>query len=245
MSDADENAKLWGSFSQANELSPAQRHRWRLVVRELAGLPDGAVVVDLGCGSGALLERIAQAVPKATLIGIDMEPQALALATRRLPTAQFVRADLDAGLRPAELNGVASAVVCSEVLEHLERPEDALVLANEILRQGGLLIVTVPSGPMNAFDRSIGHRKHYRVPELRSLLEGAGFASVRVRAWGFPFHTLFRLALAVVPAATEEFRDEKLGRMHRLAFKLLDALFYLNVRSRWVGRQLVGTGLRR
>jgi SAM-dependent methyltransferase len=241
VSGAEENAKLWGNFSLANELSPAQRHRWRLVVRELKGLPKSAVVADLGCGSGALLERIGRAYPDAKLIGLDVEPAALAIATKRLPSAQFRLADLDGNGETPELRGAADAVVCSEVIEHLETPQRALLLASDLLRAGGCLIVTVPAGPMNDFDRAIGHRKHYTVRELSELLSAAGFADVHAAGWGFPFHTLFRIALAMRPGATEHFTDEKIGGVHRAVFALLNALFYLNIRSRKRGRQLIAT----
>ena len=240
MSDAEENAKLWGNFSLANELSPAQRHRWRLVVGELKGLPKSAVVVDLGCGSGALLERISRAFPDAKLVGLDVEPAALAIATKRLPSAQFELVDLDQAATPQH-GKTADAVVCSEVIEHLETPRRALMLANELLRPGGRLIVTVPAGPMNDFDRAIGHRKHYTVKELAELLSAAGFEDVQAAGWGFPFHTLFRLALAIRPGATEQFTDEKIGGVHRALFAILNALFYFNIRGRRLGRQLIAT----
>jgi SAM-dependent methyltransferase len=238
-----ENEELWGNFSLANELSPAQRHRWRLVVHELRDLPRNGVVVDLGCGSGALLSRIGLAFPGARLVGIDMEPRALALARRRLPSAELVQGDLDADSGAVLVRG-ADAVVCSEVLEHLATPERALCLAREILRPGGRVVVTVPAGAMNDFDRAIGHRKHYRPDELTALMTGAGFGDIRASAWGFPFHTLFRIALAVAPGTTERFSDEKIGVFHLALFHLLNALFYLNMRSARFGRQLIATGVR-
>jgi SAM-dependent methyltransferase len=245
VSDAAENEELWGNFSLANELSPAQRHRWRLVVRELEDLPDRAVVVDLGCGSGALLERIGRKRPVARLIGIDVEPLALEQAGRRLPEAELVQSDLDDhSAAVARLCRQADAVVCSEVLEHLDAPERALLLAHDLLRPGGRLVVTVPAGPMNDFDRSIGHRKHYRLDELTQLLSSAGFELVRAAAWGFPFHTLFRIALAAVPQTTGGFTDDRIGLAHRSLFAFLHALFYLNVRSVRVGRQLIATATR-
>jgi len=244
VSDDAENEELWGNFSLANELSPAQRHRWRLVVRELKGLPANGVVVDLGCGSGALLSRIGLAFPGLRLVGIDMEPRALALARHRLPSAELMQGDLDADAGAVPVGGGADAVVCSEVLEHLAAPERALCLAREILRPGGRVVVTVPAGAMNDFDRAIGHRKHYRPDELTALLASAGFRDVRTAAWGFPFHTLFRIALAVAPGTTGGFSDEKIGVLHRALFGFLNALFYLNMRSARLGRQLIATGVR-
>src|SRR5256885_2123977 len=42
-------------------------------------------VLDVGCGTGALLERIAHEYPDARLAGVDPVPEMLALARRKLP----------------------------------------------------------------------------------------------------------------------------------------------------------------
>jgi hypothetical protein len=60
---------------------------------------------------------------------------------------------------------------------------------------GCTLIVTVPGGPMSAFDRHIGHRRHYSVAELRDLLESSGFSVRTAAAAGFPFFNLYRAAV--------------------------------------------------
>jgi 2-polyprenyl-3-methyl-5-hydroxy-6-metoxy-1,4-benzoquinol methylase len=245
VSDSKENEKVWSHFSLANELSPAQRHRWRLVLGALRGLPPEAVIIDLGCGSGVLLEKISRAYPAARLRGIDVEPRALAIARERLPSAELLALDLDSeNLAPPSWQGVADVVVCSEVLEHLSEPRHALALARDLLKPGGRLVVTVPSGAMNDFDRSIGHRKHYEVGELASLLTAAGFAGTNAQGWGFPFHTLFRIVLSIAPQTTDQFTDERIGVVHRALFRFLDALFYLNIHSSSLGRQLIGTAAR-
>jgi SAM-dependent methyltransferase len=242
VSGTDENNRLWDSFSRANALNPAQRHRWRLIVRELSRLPPGALVMDLGCGSGALLQGIAEKRPDARLAGVDAAPAALAIARRRLPRAQFFEADLDG--EGFSFSEPVDAVVCSELIEHLDRPQRALELARKLLRPAGLMVVTVPSGPMNEFDRSIGHRRHYSLGEMERLFEAAGFVVVRAYRWGFPIHTAFRIAISAVPAAVSQFSDEKIGFVQMAAFKTLYAAFYANIRSRHVGRQIVAVAMR-
>ncbi len=241
MSDATE--KLWGEYSQANEKNPAQLHRWRLVVNEVRKLRkhDDDVILDLGCGSGALLGRIAHDNPGAAMIGLDIEPKALAIARANLPRARFFEADLNAGRSDAlePLAGRASVIVCSEVLEHLDAPERALALARNLLRKDGHLIVTVPSGWMHAFDRAIGHRRHYTLESLESLLRDGSFTPERMYRWGFPFHTLYRMGIGAMPGSVEQFRDEAMDWRRETVFRVIDWLFRLNVRSRAVGRQLV------
>jgi hypothetical protein len=57
---------------------------------------------------------------------------------------------------------------------------------------GAHLIVTVPGGPMSAFDRHVGHRRHYTVERLAALLEATGFSVVECGGAGFPLFNLYR-----------------------------------------------------
>src|SRR4029077_19762049 len=58
------------------------------------------VIIDLGIGTGALSERCLARAPKAQVVAIDVDPEMLALAARRLPPqttlvrANFLRAPL-------------------------------------------------------------------------------------------------------------------------------------------------------
>ena len=61
----------------------------------------------------------------------------------------------------AEWAGWATHAVCSEVLEHVDEPVVLLRNARSWLAPGCRLVVTVPGGPMSAFDRHIGHRRHF------------------------------------------------------------------------------------
>lgn len=72
-------------------------------------------IVELGVGTGALSARCLKRAPKASVIGIDADPDILALAARRLgrratlQTANFVRAPLPR----------ADVVVASIALHHV------------------------------------------------------------------------------------------------------------------------------
>jgi hypothetical protein len=68
-----------------------------------------------------------------------------------------------------------------------------LKAAQSYLKNGATLIVTVPGGPMSAFDRFIGHRRHFDKETIRSVLQDAGFEATKVMLAGFPFFNLYRL----------------------------------------------------
>src|SRR4051794_41806324 len=57
--------------------------RPRLTGAVIAGLPPGGTVVDVGCGTATQAIAIARARPDARVIGVDGDPQVLALAAAK------------------------------------------------------------------------------------------------------------------------------------------------------------------
>jgi SAM-dependent methyltransferase len=149
--------------------------------------------MDLGSGQGDLLADLSRMDAWSGMLGVELSAVGVQIAARKVPTASFLQQDL---LQPVPAAcpylGWADYAVCSEVLEHLDDPLSFLRNAAALMSPGCTLIVTVPGGPMSAFDRHIGHRKHYSVAELRSLLEQGGFSVKTVMAAGFPFFNLYR-----------------------------------------------------
>jgi SAM-dependent methyltransferase len=86
--------------------------------------------------------------------------------------------DLFSELEEEELD----TVLCVNVLEHLDRPEIAVRGFHRILPPGGKALILVPAhGSLySAMDKAIEHRQRYEGPELRALLEDAGFEVERL-----------------------------------------------------------------
>ena len=59
----------------------------------------------------------------------------------------------------------------------------------------------MPGGPRTAFDRYIGHRRHFRPAALRRVLEQAGLDVEHVRGTGFPFFNLYKLVVLLAGEA--------------------------------------------
>jgi ubiquinone/menaquinone biosynthesis C-methylase UbiE len=121
-----------------------REERWRsALVAQVAPTCDD-VIVDVGCGTGSLLLRLAEAAPSARLIGIDPDPAILARARKRLAAAGlsaelhqgFARgvADLIAGPSPTKL---VSSLVFHQV--PLEEKRAAFAAAYRSLGKGGEL----------------------------------------------------------------------------------------------------------
>jgi hypothetical protein len=81
-------------FPTRRRMDQVHRPIVALALRELAGR--GGDVLDLGCGNGALLRRLARGDARAVPFGVDVEAGSVAHAKELLPrfAANFVRADL-------------------------------------------------------------------------------------------------------------------------------------------------------
>jgi 2-polyprenyl-3-methyl-5-hydroxy-6-metoxy-1,4-benzoquinol methylase len=97
-------------------------------------------LLDVGCGSGLFLERMRGFGWQVT--GVETNPRARAVATRRLGAGAPIFADLsDAALAP----GSFDAITLSHVIEHVEDPMNTLRRCATLLSPGGLLVCVTPN----------------------------------------------------------------------------------------------------
>jgi len=169
----------------------------RRTVHELH-LPPGSRVFDLACGTGDLCRELARAGHLA--IGFDFAYGMLAHAATEAP---LVQADV---LRLPVRDASADGVTCGFALRNVESLESLFGELGRIVRPGGAISLLEASRPDNALMRA-GHSVYFGrvVPviggilsdrdayaylprsmaylpppdELRSMLRGAGFPSVR------------------------------------------------------------------
>lgn len=117
-------------------------------------------ILDAGCGQGPY-RPVAESVADS-YESLDVE--------RKLDDQTFVG---DIQSMPEVESERYDTVICSEVLEHVPRPSDALSEVQRILKPGGILILTVP------FLARLHDEPHdfYRYTQhgLRYLLEANGF----------------------------------------------------------------------
>jgi SAM-dependent methyltransferase len=236
----------WEQYAEAAGLNPGQRMRHDLIARLLCEIPDvtRGRIFDLGSGQGDLLQKLRALWPEAKFLGAELSESGVAISRRKVPQATFFVADIfhpPAGLNDFE--GWATHAVCSEVLEHVDDPASFLKQARKYLAPKAKLIVTVPGGPMSAFDRHIGHRRHFDRREMRALLEQGGYAVERVYLAGFPFFNLYRfLVIARGRRLAQDVETQSRGISSGAAsfmMKLFRLLFRLNLRDSPFGWQVV------
>jgi len=114
----------------------------RRLKRHLAKLSPGSVVLDMGCGTGALTELLA--IEGFYVVGIDRSEKMLEIARRRCarlaPRIRFLHQDLAAPI-PRDL-GCRAAVACGDVVNHvssIERLTAVFSRAEDALDPGGFL----------------------------------------------------------------------------------------------------------
>jgi SAM-dependent methyltransferase len=239
----DDWDRHWARYAEAVELNPAQDFRRRLIIDALGIERPGARVVDIGSGTGDLAAELLQDLPSPEVLGLELSETGVELARRKVPSAMFLQRDLlsDAPVS-TEHEQWADHAVCSEVLEHVDDPTTLLVNARAYLAPGCRLVVTVPGGPMSAFDRHIGHRRHFRPADAGRLLEAAGYEVESLRGVGFPFFNLYRFAvIAAGRRLIESEREEGSppGRLIRVAGSTFHALLDHNRGGTRLGFQTI------
>jgi SAM-dependent methyltransferase len=140
-------------------------------------------VLEVGAGIGNISGRLMGR--RVVYVAAEKDPLHLhALRNRflRTPNVKVQRVDPEV---PSDLAGLErnfDTVLCLNVLEYLDSPENLIAALRATLKPGGNLIILVPRGPglFGSLDRSLGHKRRYSPADLRSLLVAQGFSVEQV-----------------------------------------------------------------
>lgn len=138
------------------------------VLGTLRALRPGSLL-DVGCGRGAFLFPLLQALPELCVLAVDRRPAVLSevAALRRGGLERLAGAAMDVN-RLALAHASFDVVTLLEVLEHLPDPAAAAREAVRVARR--FVIASVPSQP----DDNPEHLRLFTVTELSALLMAAG-----------------------------------------------------------------------
>ncbi len=138
--------------------------------------PAGAHVLEAGCGIGAQTVILAANNPQTHFTCIDIAPQSIALATQAaaqatLKNVTFKVADI---LNLPFAEGSFDHVFVCFVLEHLNRPMDALLNLKHVLKPGGTItVIEGDHGSTFFYPRSeLAHRTIQCLVELQARMGG-------------------------------------------------------------------------
>lgn len=130
--------------------SPKYEFDWGIDRIISARIPPGAVVLDIGCGSGELARRISRSARR--VYGYDIDDRAVAIAAKNAPPNVRVFQGEAASALP---NGRFDAVILSSILPFVDEPEELL---RAVASRTDLLIV-----------RETRHDRDFTVPLMTSL----------------------------------------------------------------------------
>jgi SAM-dependent methyltransferase len=236
----------WTDYSSSAESNPAQQMRHNLIKNLILKEPgERKKLLDIGSGQGDLVQIVKNNLNIEEIVGFEISEKGVCISKSKVPEANFIKADLYNPL--AELKNYhswADIAVCSEVLEHVDDPELFLSLSKKYIAPRGTIIVTVPGGPMSAFDKHIGHKQHFTRKKIRRILENAGYGNIKVARVGFPFFNIYRLTVilrgqALIGDVQE--KDDQISRIALVFMKTFKILFKLNIHNIPLGWQMIAT----
>lgn len=150
------------AYESMNSVEDRQRKASTMlaVLREALGdrVAD-ANVLNLGCSTGIIDEYLAGHV--ATMVGVDIDEPAIALAIsrRKAPNVEF---HLDDAMHLSFADARFDVVICSQVYEHVPDPQRMMGEIYRVLRPGGVCYFA-------ATNRWALIEKHHRLPFLSWL----------------------------------------------------------------------------
>lgn len=138
--------------------------------RVFSGVP--CDILEVGCGTGSNLSML---LPFGNVTALELDDYAREHIVSRLGVS-VAKGWLPDGMEAVQ--GKRFDLACLfDVLEHIERDEEALDVLRDYVRPGGKLLLTVPAYQwmFGTHDRMLGHYRRYTRGKLRDLCVRQGY----------------------------------------------------------------------
>lgn len=146
----DEKAKYTQEFFNdiypSGQLSRLSINWWSvrfyaLLSKRILGKKKGRIL-DVGCGLPFILARLEK---EHETWGMDVSPYALERGKEISPRSKIFAADMEQGI-PAEIpRDYFDLVLAKYIFEHLKNPGEAMRQCVELLKKGGIILISVPN----------------------------------------------------------------------------------------------------
>jgi SAM-dependent methyltransferase len=156
----------------------ARRRLLEKVIRRIMPVQKNRKFLEVGCGNGNMIKFLEKMGFSVT--GIDNNRQAI------INSQNGTKADLiQSSFLTFKTTKQFDAIGIFDVLEHQLNDLAFLKKSTALLKSGGLLFITVPSGKMlwSEIDVISGHKKRYEIRELNELAAKAGLVTLWANYW--------------------------------------------------------------
>lgn len=134
-------------------------------LENVVGSIRGKTILDIGCGTGYMMKRLKEL--GAHVYGVDMSEAA----------ARFAQEKVCSDVRVGEAENIPfpdhsfDIVLALDVIEHVDDDSKAVREAFRVLKQGGIMIATVPAFMFlwSKQDERLHHKRRYRKSEFLRL----------------------------------------------------------------------------
>ncbi len=138
--------RLWGTFTERSISTTLDILDWQALQRVSERLGRLPRALDVGCGTGVLLQHLLERVPEIHACGIDASADMLAQARLTLRAWSDVellqvRLGMDPPTELPFAPGTFDVITCTNVLHYLPQPEATLAALRQLLAPEGQLII--------------------------------------------------------------------------------------------------------
>lgn len=189
-----------------------------LIKKYRSNFGENIKILDAGCGAGLLLKEMESF---GTCYGIDISQKAVDFCKKR-GVSNVQVADV-AGIPYPD--NTFDVVVALDVIEHLEKDEEAIKEIYRVLKPQGIAIITVPAFVFlwGVTDIVSHHIRRYTLQELRGKIENGNFSIIRSSYFNtflFPFIALVRFVVRHLHVPMKSEASEGKGLINYVLFSI-------------------------
>ena len=133
-------------------------------------LPEEGRMIDVGCGTGAMLRAFSRFAPRWTLAGAELNDRTRE-TVERIPGVEALYVGTT-----DQIPGNFDIVTMVHMLEHIPEPVQYLTSLKDKLKPAALLVIEVPNYLQNPFDVLVAdHSSHFTARTAAELIRRAGY----------------------------------------------------------------------